>query len=57
MKTKQHSFKTKTILPKSEVLYPKQRGDLAVARVVRGINLDFYIHLNQNRKSESILYI
>lgn len=47
MKTKQHSFKTKTILPKSKVLNPKQRGDLAVERVVHGINLDILLHSPQ----------
>lgn len=40
MKTKQHLFKTKTILPKPEVLNPKQRGVLTVDKVAYGISFD-----------------
>lgn len=47
MKTKQHSFKTKTILPKYEVLNPKQRGVLTVDRVAYGISLDILLHSPQ----------
>lgn len=39
MKTEQYLFKTKTILPKSEVLNPKQGGVL-MDRVAYGISLD-----------------
>lgn len=47
MKTKQHSFKTKTILPKSKVLNPKQTGVLTIDKVAYGISLDILLRSPQ----------